>query len=441
MINIIDKICDIVWGKWTLLFLLSFGLYITVKSRFFQIRKAGWIFRNTIGSLFSEKNKKTGENEISQKGAFCSALAATMGTGNIIGVASAVSIGGAGAVFWMWVSAFIGMMIVYAENYFGTIYRIRNKNGQWSGGAMNYIAAGTGKKVFAVIYAVLSVCASFGMGNMVQTNSIADALYSEYSVPTAITGAAAAFLCGLVILGGIKRISKTTEIIIPLISAAYIIAALAVIIKNRNVLPDTVKLIFSEAFGIRQAAGGISGALIKKAMTTGLKRGVFSNEAGLGTSAMIHTSGNCCDPKTQGIWGIAEVFADTIVCCTITAFMVIGYRIKSGDCISGGNMLVINSFESCLNKFSGGFVCICIAVFAFATLIGWSHCGESAFCYITKNKYRLLYRFFYCLLAYTGAVMKLETVWTVSDIFNGLMMLPNISALFILCRKNNLNTH
>lgn len=419
-----------------LAFILIFGGFVTVKSKFFQIRGFKKIWRETIGTLFSGKKSECSDKEISQFGAFCSTLAATMGTGNIVGVASAVAIGGAGAIFWMWVSAFIGMMIVFAENFYGTIYRKKDKNGEWSGGAVNYIVQGTGSKAVALIYAALCVAASFGMGNMVQTNSISSALMEEYSVDLIITGVVTSFLCGLAIIGGIKRISAVTKVIIPFISVIYISASLIIIFKNIVIIPDILGKIFSEAFGISAFGGGVSGIMIKKAISTGLKRGVFSNEAGLGTSAMIHASGSCKKPEVQGMWGIVEVFTDTIVCCTLTALVILCYTTNGGSCASEGPALVINAFRGGFGKYAGSFVCISISVFAFATLISWSHCGESAFRYIFKQKFQYVYKFLYCIAAAVGAVLELSTVWTMSDIFNGLMIIPNIIALIILCIKN-----
>lgn len=432
MVFILEKISSIVWGNYTLSFILITGLFLTVKSRFFQITKSKLIFSSTIGTIFKKQTSKCNSNEISQFGSFCSVLATTMGTGNIIGVASAITIGGAGSIFWMWVSAFLGMMIVYSENYFGTVYREKNSDGKWQGGAMNYIKTAFKNKYIALFYALLCVLASFGMGNMVQSNSITCAVSEACPDSSFITGAITAFLCGLVIIGGIKRIANITQIIIPAISLLYITSALAVIIKNHEYIPSAFEMIFCEAFGIKAVGGGISGAVISRGISTGLKRGVFSNEAGLGTSAMIHTSGNCRKPEVQGMWGILEVFADTFVCCTITALAVLCYLSKNNDLSCYGTELIINTFGSCFGKYSAFLVTVSIIIFAFATLIGWAHCGESAFLYITGNRFSYLYKFVYCLTAFLGAVTRPEIVWTLSDIFNGLMIYPNVSALLVL---------
>lgn len=422
-----------------LAFILIFGAAISVKSGFFQIRRGFYIYKNTIGTLFRKKTSNNKNEGLTQKGAFCSVLAATMGTGNIIGVSSAIITGGPGAVFWMWISALFGMMIVYAENYFGIICRRKDSSGKWHGGALCYIEKAL-KKPAALIYAFLCVFASFGMGNMVQTNSLSSAVSVQFHIPPFITGAVAAFLCGLVILGGIKRISSVTEILIPVISLIYIISALYIVIKNASLLPEVFRKIFSEAFGIKSACGGICGTLIKKAVSTGMKRGVFSNEAGLGTSSMFHSQCSEDNPELQGMWGIAEVFADTIICCTLTALSILCVTEKSPFWGSNPAELTAEAFAVCFGTYSELFICISVTLFAFATLIGWSHCGESAFRYIAGEKSAVVYRFIYCILAFAGAVLSLETVWTVSDIFNGLMIIPNILSLTVLCITKKMNT-
>ena len=429
----LSLVCDLVWGVPTLLLILSFGIFLSIKTGFFQLRGFGTIFRNTLGSFISKENTER-KNGISSKAAFCSVLAATMGTGNIIGVASAIIIGGPGAVFWMWISAVPGMIVVYAENFFGVKMALEGKKG----GAVAYTEKALGRPV-SVIYAVLCTAASFGMGNMVQSNSLSAAFYNEYGVPVYITGAGAAFLTLLVIVGGIKRISSFTEIFIPVISLLYIAAALFVVIKNYSALPRAFQMIFSGAFGLRAAGGGICGAALKNAVSTGLKRGVFSNEAGLGTSSVFHSSCSSRKPELQGMWGISEVFFDTVICCTLTALAIL-CTADTGS-LSGTEpvSLVSETFSDCFGRFSGDFVCISVSLFAFATITGWSHCGETAFARITGNRFRYAYRIFYCLLVLTGASAALETVWTLSDIFNGLMIIPNIIALAVLTFKYGIN--
>lgn len=416
-----------------LVFILVFSGFLTVKYKFFQIRKIGFILKKTSEMLLDKKNNNN-KNEISQKGAFCSVLAATMGTGNIIGVVSALYIGGPGAIFWMWISAFSGMMIVYAENYFGTLYRKKDCSGKWCGGALCYIEKAAGKYI-AYLYAFFCIFASFGMGNMVQSNSIASA--AEKWCPASITGAVTALICAMVIIGGIKRISSFTEILIPLISVIYIISVLIIIVYNIEKIPIVFSKIFSGAFGLKALGGGVSGEIIKKSISTGMKRGVFSNESGLGTSSMFHSQCSGYDPEIQGITGMAEVFFDTIVCCTLTALAVLCSESNYKN--ENLNSTIVYTFYECFGKYSNIFVCLSICLFAFATLIGWSHCGERAFSMIFGEKYSCIYRFIYCLLSYIGAVTSLNTVWTLSDIFNGLMIIPNISSLIILCKKNKMN--
>ena len=275
-----------------LVFFLATGIRFTIESGFFPLTHGKQWFLATFGSLFLKKEtRKTEEpHAVSQFQSFCTALAATLGTGNITGVAAAIMTGGPGAVFWTWVSAFLGMMTNYAENYLGIRYRYKDRNGQWVGGAMVYMDRGLSCRRLTVCFSFCCIGASFGMGNMVQSNSLSAAFYNEYGIPVYITGAVAAFLTLLVIVGGIKRISSFTEIFIPVISLLYIAAALFVVIKNYSALPRAFQMIFSGAFGLRAAGGGICGATLKNAVSTGLKRGVFSNEAGLGTSSVFHSS-------------------------------------------------------------------------------------------------------------------------------------------------------
>lgn len=408
-------------------------MFLSFRLGFFQIRKPGIIIKNTIGSLFIRETAV--RSGISQKGAFCSVLAATMGTGNIIGVAAALSAGGPGAVFWMWISAIPGMMVVYAENYFGSTCAAEGK----PGGAVAYTEKAAGRYV-SLIYAFFCVLASFGMGNMVQTNSLASAVSHEFAVPAPLTGAVVSFLCCLIITGGIKRIASFTEILIPLISIVYIAASVTVIIKNHSELPGIFRTIFREAFGIKAVGGGIYGAALKNAVSTGMKRGVFSNEAGLGTSSMFHSVCSQRNPELQGMWGITEVFFDTIICCTLTALAVLctsGTGSLAGYDSTG---LVVTAFSECFGKYSGLFICISVSLFAFATLTGWSHCGETAFVHLTGGKFRYIFKGVYCILACAGAVLGIDDVWTISDIFNGLMIIPNITAIIILTLKYGMNT-
>lgn len=430
----LTTINNIVWGKPLLILLLGTGLIFTVKLGFFQIRKFPFIMKNTFFSLFHDKShtKCNESGSISQFQAVSAALAAAMGTGNIAGVATALTIGGAGAIFWMWISAIAGMALVYAENYLGTIYRKR-KNGKWHGGPMAYLEHGAGSKGLAVIFAVFCAFAALGMGNMTQTNSISSALDESFGIPPLTTGIIVAIICGVIISGGIKRIGSATQILIPVLSIIYIAAAVFVIFFNYDKVPDAFSQIFKGAFGIRAAGGGISGAVISRSINAGLRRGVFSNEAGLGSSAVIHSSADCRDPKQQGMWAVFEVFTDTILCCTLTALVVL----TTGATESGkdGVLLVTEAFRRVTGSFAPYFIAAAVSLFAFATIIGWFYCGECAVTYIFGNEGIPFYKFIFLAFVVVGAVAKLEAVWTVSDIFNGLMAIPNLIGLLVLRKK------
>ncbi len=425
---------NIVWGTPLLCLLLGTGMVCSFRSGFFQIRCFPQIINSTFISLFKknsyEKCHKSGS--ISQFQAVSASLAAAMGTGNIAGVATAITIGGAGAIFWMWISAIIGMSLVYAENYLGTVYR-RYENGRWYGGPMAYLEHGAGKKQLAIIFAVCCALASLGMGCMTQVNSISMSLSGSFGISPVAVGAIVVIVCAAVISGGIKRISSVTQILIPFLSVIYICAALFIIIRNAHNLPSVFSEIFSGAFEIRSAGGGISGAIISRSINAGLRRGVFSNEAGLGSSAVMHSSADCTSPQKQGMWAIFEVFTDTIVCCTLTALVILSTGAhKTGN---DGVMLVTHAFSKELGGIAPIFISTAVSLFAFATIIGWFYCGECAVTYIFGSCSIPFYKFIFLISAFAGAVSGLEAVWTISDIFNGLMAIPNLTGLLLLRKE------
>lgn len=320
-----------IWGTPTLLILIFSGIMFTVRTGFFQIRHIRHWLKCTIFSSVTGEKKPNDDKTISQFQAMCSALSATLGTGNIAGVSAALAIGGAGSVFWMWISAIFGMMTGFAENLLGIYYRKKDENGEWTGGAMCYISDGLSEKRFikhlakplAVIFAVLCTLSAFGMGNMAQMNSAAGALQSNFGIPPIITGIALAIPAALIIFGGIKRVAGITEKIVPLMSGFYIIGAIWILASNATQMPAVLGSVFEGAFGIDAVNGGISGYLIRQAVTMGFRRGVFSNEAGLGTSVAAHTASDVKEPCIQGMWSIFEVFFDTIIMCSLTAFILL----------------------------------------------------------------------------------------------------------------------
>lgn len=430
----IYKLNSIVWGAPLLILLLGTGLIISIRIKFFQIKKFGYILKNTFFTLFRSKSptESKDKDSISQFKAVSTALAAAMGTGNIVGVATALTIGGPGAIFWMWISAILGMSLVYAENYLGTIYR-KKKNGVWYGGPMAYLEHGTGRRIPAICFAAFCCLASLGMGNMTQINSISSVLNDSFGINPLPIGIIGAIATVAVVSGGIKRIGSASQVIIPVLTLLYISAALIITAINYRSLPEVFGDIFKGAFGISPVGGGISGALISRSINTGLRRGVFSNEAGLGSCALLHSSADGKDPKQLGMWAITEVFIDTILCCTVTAVAILSSGVM--DCGKDGAPLVTEAFKSCFGNAAPYFITASIVLFAFATIIGWFHCGECSVRYLFGETGIGFYKFIFTVFIVVGSVSKLEAVWAVSDIFNGLMAIPNLSGLIILRKK------
>lgn len=557
--GILDKISAVneavngfVWGTPLLILLVGTGVYLTFRLRLFQITKAKYIYKATVGSLFSKNSeaRKSGKESISQLQAVSTILAATLGTGNITGVATAITAGGPGAVFWMWISAFFGMMTMYAEAVLAIYFRKKNKAGEWTGGTMYSLENGLKTKSKAkflakplgVLFAVLCVIASFGIGNMTQSNSISNAMKTNFGIPLAVSGFAVALVTGIVIFGGIKKIGAAAERIIPLASLFYIGAALFIIFRNSDSLLNAFNAVLSNAFSFRSVAGGVGGYAVSRAVSFGLRRGVFSNEAGLGSSATVQASSDTAEPVIQGMWGIFAVFVDTILICSLTAFAVLSVKITalpveaaaenitdkpslvvlstssevferdaakiplilkkpldeadinqsfegmtgkaygrtvkikaSRDLFSaiaynryinvavlrgvprtdakgmkildekgnpiieyaeispvGGVSLVTTAFSEVLGSYAGKIIAISILLFAFATLLGWSHIGAKALEYLLKEKGVTAYKFIFTLFIVLGAVANLELAWSISDTFNGLMAVPNLIGLILL---------
>ena len=466
-----DAVNSVVWTKVGVWLLIAVGLVLTILTKCFQVTHFGHWVRKTIGSLFNKKVvSHTGEKaSISQFQALCTALAATVGVGNIAGVAGAIVTGGPGAVFWMWVAAFLGMMTNYSENILGIYFRRKNKQGEWSGGAMYYLQDGLGGKkgfkhlgkILAVIFAICAVLASFGIGNMGQVNKIVLNFTSAFDIPalsdtvlygegdSAVTlyhlilGIVLLILVGIVIIGGLQRIANVAEKIIPFMVIMYIIGSFIVIFANITAIGDAFGAIFSMAFTKQAAWGGATGVALKEIITMGCKRGVFSNEAGLGSSVMVHSNSNVVEPVKQGLWGIFEVFADTIIICTLTALTILTSGVidlKTGATAAGNDAtLVAESFNSVfrignvdLGKY---FIAIAILLFAFTTVLGWSHYGTKAVEYLAGSKSEIvtrIYKFIFVASIMLGAMMTSSIAWDISDTFNGLMMLPNLIGVLAL---------
>lgn len=431
-----SRLNDIAWGPATVAIFLFTGIFFTVKSGFFQFRYFGFWFKNTVIAMVknSRLRKTKDRGSISQFQALSAALAGTIGTGNIVGVASAIAAGGPGAVFWMWASAFIGMMTSFAEKTLGIMYRYRDSNGKWVGGAMIYIERGMGQKWLAVCFALFCMLASFGMGNMSQSNSIASALNETFGVNRAVTGVILAIVSGIIIMGGIRRLVNVTEKFVPFMAVLYLAGGLIVIISNyENILP-AFEAIFGDAFDFSSMAGGVLGFGISKAVKVGISRGVFTNEAGLGSSVAVHASSDVDEPWKQGLWGIFEVFFDTIVVCTITALCILtsDSYLALKTAAPDGAALSIAAFSDVFGKYGSIFISVSISLFAFATIIGWSLYGENSATYIFGNKIRWIFRLCFAAACIAGAVTDLKSVWALSDAFNGFMALPNLAALIFL---------
>jgi AGCS family alanine or glycine:cation symporter len=450
--HINDVVNNIVWG-WPALILLAFvGVLMTCLTKVFQISHIRHWMSNTIGAIFKDKNVTghTKDKSISQFQSLCTALAATVGTGNIVGVCGAIIVGGPGAVFWMWIIAFFGMMTNYSENVLGIYYRRKNKNGEWSGGAMYYLQDGLGAKkgchgigkVLAILFSVFCLLASFGIGNMTQVNSISGNMNAVFGVPTWVTGIVVLIVAGLVVLGGIKRIASVTEKIVPFMVVIYILGTLIILFTHISHIPAVFSAIFKGAFALKAAGGGAVGYGIKLAIEQGMKRGVFSNEAGLGSSVMVHSSSNVKEPVRQGMWGIFEVFADTIVVCTLTAFAVLSsglVDLETGVTVaeSGGVVLTKANLMSTVfgNQFGfvgSAFVAIAVMLFAFSTVLGWSHYGTKACEYLFGEGSVLAYHIIFVIAIFGGAVMGDNLAWDIADTFNGMMMIPNLIGVLVL---------
>lgn len=446
-----DCLNGFIWGPVMLVFFLLVGLMFTLRTGVFQITHIKQWLDVTFLSLFKKGNKKIlrtdDKHSISQFQSLCTALAATIGVGNISGVAVALAMGGPGAIFWMWLSAFLGMMTNYAENTLGIKYRYRNEKGNWIGGAMIYIEKGLGWKWLAVIFSVFCALASFGIGNISQGNEIANGLKNSFGIPNWVTALFIMLFVGLVIVGGIKRIASVTEKVVPFMAITYIIGALVVIFSNVTEVPAAFGAIFSNAFRFKSMGGGVAGFTIMVAMKRGISRGVFSNEAGLGSSVMVHSASDVKEPVIQGMWGIFEVFADTIVVCTMTALTILTSGVYDLDAyeacavngtelaeagLLSGVALTSSAFETVFGSFGNKFISIAVMLFAFSTILGWSYYGERAIEYLFGVKAIPIYKVFFLVLIFIGCRISLDLVVNISDTFNGFMALPNLIAITLL---------
>ena len=445
----IEALNGIVWGPMGLGLLFGTGLLLTVRTGGFQLRRWGYWMRHTLGAILTDRSVTAHtareEQAISQFQSLCTALASTIGTGNLVGVATAILSGGAGAVFWMWVMALLGMMTSFAENVLGVYYRRRNEKGEWSGGAMYYLKYGLGAKkhcrvlgsVLAVLFCVFCLFASFGIGNMTQINTISTNMNSTFGIPNWITGVVLMIIAALVVIGGIKRIALVTEKIVPIMVIVYLLGTVGVCVMHIDQFGAVFSSIFRSAFGMEAVVGGLVGQGVKMAIEMGMKRGVFSNEAGLGSAVMVNSASNVKEPVHQGMWGVFEVFADTIVVCTLTALVILtsGFvDLNTGRMLTEvqGSALVGKAFSTVFGSFGPRFIAVSILLFAYSTVLGWSHYGTKAFEYLFGTKASMGYQVVFVAMVLVGATMKLDLAWDLSDTFNGLMMLPNLIGVLAL---------
>ena len=439
----------IVWGPIGLALLFCTGLWMTLRTGGFQFRRVGHWMRHTIGAVFTNKEVTAHTSKedmaISQFQSMCTALAGTIGTGNIVGVATAIVSGGPGAIFWMWVMAILGMMTSFSENVLGVYYRRKNEKGEWSGGAMYYLTDGLGAKkgcktlgkVLAVLFACFCILASFGIGNMSQINSIAGNMNAAFHTPYFVTGVALMVVTALIVLGGLKRVAAVTEQLVSLMALFYIVGAVVIVVLHAGNIPAAFRAIFRGAFNLQAAGGGALGYGISQSLTWGFKRGAFSNEAGLGSAVMVNSSANVKEPVQQGMWGVFEIFADTIVVCTLTALVILTtgvVDIESGSVLVGvqDNALVGQAFTAAFGSFGPKFIAISLLFFAYSTVLGWSHYGTKAVEYLFGQKGTRVYKVIFVGMVVVGATMKLGLAWDLSDTFNGLMMIPNLLAVLAL---------
>ena len=437
---------NIVWGLPCCFLIILVGIWLTCGNGFIQFSKFGYVMKNTLGLLF-KRHSTDDEGAMTPFQAMSTALAGTVGTGNIAGVAGAITIGGPGAVFWMWISALFGMCTKYSEIVLAVKFRERNKNGEWQGGPMYYIANGLGKnwKWLAVLFSVFATFASFGIGNMTQINSIVgtvDNLFLTFSSnPQAVNTNAIHIVVGLILMavlavvlfGGIKRIGKTTSVLVPFMAALYIIGGLVVVIVNIQNVGPTFKLIFDNAFGINPVIGGTAGYVIANSIKMGFARGCFSNEAGLGSAPIAHATADTPSPIHQAIYGIFEVFIDTIIICTLTALIIllpnieVAYGVKAGAELTTAGLATVFGAE-----FSAIFMTIALGCFAFSTVLGWAVYGSRSLGYLFGEKGIKVYYVIFILMVMVGATMDLSLAWNISDTMNGLMALPNLLGVALL---------
>ena len=440
--NINNALNSFIWGVPAMTCIIGVGLYLAIRTGFLQIRKFGYALKNTVGRMF--RKQEAADGSITPFQAVCTALAATVGTGNIAGVAGAIAIGGPGAVFWMWISALLGMGTKFAEVTLAVHYRERNDKGDYVGGPMYYIKNGLGQKWIwlAYMYAFFGVCAVFGTGNATQVNTITAAVNTaliNYGMLTPDSTAGSnliigVFICiivALILIGGVKRIGKVTEKLVPVMALLYVVLGLGLIAMKFTQVPAVFASIFQGAFRPAAVTGGVVGSFFIS-MQKGVSRGIFSNEAGLGTGSIAHACADTQEPVKQGMFGIFEVFMDTIVICTMTALVILlsGVNVPYGQ--TAGAELTISGFTAVYGNWVSIFTAIAMCCFAFSTIVGWGLYGARCAEFLFGSKILLPFNIAYALVSIVGAVVDLGLIWGISDTFNGFMIVPNLIGVFLL---------
>ncbi|NLO24538.1 MAG: sodium:alanine symporter family protein [Clostridiales bacterium] len=420
-----SQLNSLVWGPYMLVLIVGTGVYLTTRTNFMSITKIGYVLKNTLLKMFEKTT--VGEGEITPFQAVATALAATIGIGNIAGVATAIALGGPGAVFWMWVSAIFGMATKYGEVVLAIKYREKTPDGRFVGGPMYYIRNGLNLKWLAAIFAFFGALAAFGIGNMTQANSVAAAMEATFGANKLVSGIVLAVATAAVVLGGLKRIAQVTERLVPFMAAFYIIGGIIILIIKASSIPAAFGLIFSSAFTGTAAVGGFAGSTIMMATRYGVARGVFSNEAGLGSAPIAHAAATTDSAVKQGLWGIFEVFMDTIVVCSITALSIVVTGVwQTGET---GAALTTAAFNEGLPGPGGIIVAVGVLLFAYSTILSWEYYGERCAEYLFGSKAIMPYRVIWIPFILIGAIGGLVTIWDIADTLNGLMAIPNLIGL------------
>lgn len=441
--QIIRPIQKFVWGPWMLVLLMGTGILFTLRSGFFQFRGIRLWWHHTVGAALRHKTDKI-QQGISPLQAACTALAATIGTGNIAGVATAIATGGPGAVLWMEISAILGTMTCFAENTLGSLYRYQDDAGRWHGGAMAYLERGLHAPAIAKLYALFCLLSTLGMGGMVQAHSIASTVCRDTGVSPVAVGFVLSVLATLVILGGVQRIARVAQTLVPGMAVLYLAAAVWVVLHGAERIPSVLYEIWQGAFSVKAGLGAAAGYTVSAAVRMGVSRGVFSNEAGLGTAVLAHIESTETRPAVQGMWGIFQVTADTLVVCTLTALAILTSGVYDPQLYAGaletaafsqlpnGAQLTAAAFGTVFGSWGGRIVSLVLMLFAFSTVLASSYFGSVSAEYLWGRKAIPVYKMGFLIILVVGSAMQLDAVWMLSDIFNGLMVLPNLLGVLLL---------